>query len=293
MIFITYDSNKKTDGIGAQYQRIIGIICIAFYYNLQYVHNTIKVDGHNTNIENAEKFFGIKEYFDPVDINSYDFIYELENPKENDILEYINLYKNQNILIKILYPFNICDANPQIYVQTMPILTNLIKKLNLDLDYNYTNTNIAIHVRRGDVTKTKNNDRYISTEIIKKIINNIQEKYSNAMIYIFTEITDENKNEFQDIINNKIILKANLDDIYTINHLIFADVLIMSKSSFSYVAGLYNPNKVYYFNFWHSSLPIWHDINNLLYINEAFTNNTINYNWLYILLIIIIIYNIK
>jgi hypothetical protein len=31
----------------------------------------------------------------------------------------------------------------------------------------------------------------------------------------------------------------------------------MSKSSFSYVSGLYNDNDVYYMDFWHAKLNRW------------------------------------
>jgi hypothetical protein len=43
-----------------------------------------------------------------------------------------------------------------------------------------------------------------------------------------------------------------------------ADILVIGKSSFSYVAGLYNTNTVYYFNFWHSPLNNWINVDELL-----------------------------
>ena len=50
------------------------------------------------------------------------------------------------------------------------------------------------------------------------------------IIYIFTEITEENKNEFDLLLNDNIKLKANEDILDTFNHLMKADVLILKKS---------------------------------------------------------------
>ena len=36
MLYLTYNIDKQKDGMGAQYQRIIGIIGIAYYYNFIY-----------------------------------------------------------------------------------------------------------------------------------------------------------------------------------------------------------------------------------------------------------------
>ena len=53
---------------------------------------------------------------------------------------------------------------------------------------------------------------------------------------------------------------ADLDLLTTIEYMIKADVLVMSKSALSYVAALYNNNKVLYINFWHNKLPHWKEI---------------------------------
>jgi hypothetical protein len=39
MIYLTY--SKEINGMGAQYQRIIGIICLAMKYDCQYIHTRI------------------------------------------------------------------------------------------------------------------------------------------------------------------------------------------------------------------------------------------------------------
>ena len=38
MLYLTYDIHGMSDGLGSQYQKVIGIITIAMKYNLEYVH---------------------------------------------------------------------------------------------------------------------------------------------------------------------------------------------------------------------------------------------------------------
>jgi hypothetical protein len=82
-------------------------------------------------------------------------------------------------------------------------------------------------------------------------------QYPDSNICIFTEITPENKNEFNIFQNDQIKIVANEDVLTTLEYLIQADILIMCKSSFSYIAGLYNKNQVIYMDFWHSPMPHW------------------------------------
>ena len=58
------------------------------------------------------------------------------------------------------------------------------------------------------------------------------------------------------------------------HHLVNANVLVLAKSSFSYLAGLYNQNIVYYIDFWHTPMPNWININNM--DNENINNENIN-----------------
>jgi hypothetical protein len=290
MLYLTYNTNIWNDGMGAQYQRIIGIICISYYYNFTYVHTPLLQMEHVNKeyINTIDSFFQISNNYPNVNSITYDQIIEEENPS----IDFLNQYNNSNkkILIKIYLPFNICDNNPSIYKNNMYKFRNLIINKNLPF-YNNNNTKIAIHLRRGDVQSDSNSERYTSINDIINIIHIFKNKYPNSTFYIFTEINDNNKNEF-DVFNNDptINIKANEDVILTFNHLINADVLVICKSSFSYLAGLYNKNIVYYFDFWHSPLSNWINIKDLQN-NEHYTDlpkiNNFNFNYLIFFIIIL------
>jgi hypothetical protein len=283
MLYLTYNINTNEDGLAAQYQRIIGIICIAMHYNIKYVHTKIKHMEHIENCNPKEKnsdlskctylnhiedYFGFAKNFDSVDDYTFDEIVEESHPTHDSIQKYIN--SDQNILMKIYLPYTICEANVTIYTKAMPLLRSMMKSIPLKF-YSPNDFNIAVHVRRGDVSQVHNNNRYASTEQVMDIINNLRRIYQQGIIYIFTEITEENKNEFDSILCDNIILKANEDVIDTLNHLINADVLVLGKSSFSYLAGLYNPNIVYNVNFWHTPMPNWINVDNIAKV-ESFQN---------------------
>jgi hypothetical protein len=86
-------------------------------------------------------------------------------------------------------------------------------------------------------------------------------KYPNAVIHIFTQKSKDN-DEISKISNN-IKMYIDTDTFHTMHHLINANVLVMCKSSFSYIAALYNPNDIIYTPFWHPPLNHWLNIENL------------------------------
>lgn len=169
MLYLTYYTNIHNDGMGAQYQRIIGIICIAKYYNFIYVHSQITQMEHindMTYIKNIDNFFGIKKNFRNVNSYSYDLIINMERPSINELLSYDKKNKNKNILIKIYIPYDICENNMDIYDNGMKYLRKLINNI-VPLE----KKNIIIHIRRGDVTSNNNIDRYIDINEYNNIIN--------------------------------------------------------------------------------------------------------------------------
>jgi hypothetical protein len=128
--------------------------------------------------------------------------------------------------------------------------------------YDNTKKNIAIHIRRGDVNREKYPSRFISNEIYIDLIKKID--LSNSLIHIFSE---GNSEDFKDIIEsfpeNKFILHLNENIQLTFHNMVKADILVISKSSFSYCAGLLNENTVIanlITSWWHKPLKQWKKI---------------------------------
>jgi hypothetical protein len=128
--------------------------------------------------------------------------------------------------------------------------------------FDNTKKNIAIHIRRGDVNPQKYPGRFISNQIYIDLIKKID--LSNTLIHIFSEGKPE---DFKDIIQlfpeNKFIFHLNENIQLTFHSMVKADILILSKSSFSYCAGLLNENTIIanlITSWWHKPLKHWKKI---------------------------------
>jgi len=128
-------------------------------------------------------------------------------------------------------------------------------KLTYDKDY----INIAIHVRRGDITIGQLNKnpnllmRWQDNNYFVNVLQNLLETLDSSKkvkVYLFSQGVVEDFTEFKDIKNIEYCLGMNAEDSFL--HMIYADVLITSKSSFSYKPALLSDGiKICPSNFWH------------------------------------------
>jgi hypothetical protein len=123
---------------------------------------------------------------------------------------------------------------------------------------------IALHIRRGDVSASnKNSARYTNNaflvEKLKIITGSLNFSKQIYQIHIFSQGSENDFNEFKDFAP---VLKLNENEFETFDSLVSADILIMAKSSFSYVAALLNTGIIFYEPFWHKPLEKWIDISN-------------------------------
>jgi hypothetical protein len=118
--------------------------------------------------------------------------------------------------------------------------------------------NIVIHVRRGDIAigkeanpnlimRWQGNDYFVN--ILGNVLNSIKTDKSTA-IYLFSQGKSEDFTEFEQFENLQYCLDLNPMDSFL--HMVYADILITSKSSFSYKPALLNKGiKICPKDFWH------------------------------------------
>lgn len=137
---------------------------------------------------------------------------------------------------------------------------NAPSRANDKIIYDRSNFNIAIHVRRGDIMADPNNPnlvmRYLSNDYFEKVLSQVYQHFSESQkkpihIYFFSQGSPEDYPEFTKYSNLHWCLDMGAQDSFL--HMVYADVLITSKSSFSYKPALLNRNgiKVCPKNFWH------------------------------------------
>lgn len=128
---------------------------------------------------------------------------------------------------------------------------------NDQLIYSKENFNIAIHVRRGDIMADPTNPnlamRYLSNDYFEKVLQQVIKNIKTNKpihIYFFSQGSPNDYPEFAQYSNLHWCLDMNAQNSFL--HFVYADLLITSKSSFSYKPALLNNGvKVCPKNFWH------------------------------------------
>lgn len=196
-------------------------------------------------------------------------LFHASNAREMaDIQRIIDSYSDQKVVF-------LCEQD-QFYKEQYGLMDLLKQKFNAasarredHLVYNPTEFNIAVHVRRGDIvvgqangdpelTKRWQNNNYFSKVLHKVLMLPLIPKDRPIAIYLFSQGKESDFPEFSDFKNLHFCLDMSAMDSFL--HMVRADVLITSKSSFSYKPALLNDGiKVCPQNFWHGypQTPDW------------------------------------
>lgn len=136
---------------------------------------------------------------------------------------------------------------------------------NERLKYSKENFNIAIHVRRGDIMADPTNPnlamRYLSNDYFEKVLEQVLDHLHEPKpvhIWFFSQGKPEDYPEFAKFPNLHWCMDMGAQESFL--HMVCADLLITSKSSFSYKPALLCRGiKVCPRNFWHGypSTPDW------------------------------------
>jgi len=154
----------------------------------------------------------------------------------------------------------------QFYRDQFGVMNEIIDKFyktkareNDKLIYSKDNFNIAIHVRRGDIVQGQESNnqnilmRWQTNEYFETVLSKVIEKIKPIKpiaIYLFSQGDRKDFSVFEQFENIHFCL--DLDAQNSFLHMVYADLLITSKSSFSYKPALLNKGiKVCPRNFWH------------------------------------------
>jgi len=236
---------ERTDGFGAQFQTMICCILIAEHYGNYYIHTPIKLMEHNYN-------------------NDPTFIEKVEN--------YMNLKNNYNCLnnetnkynIKIINAIDIInkfESNINVYLhsQSLQKLKRCFWDNKNKYFFNNNKINVGVHIRVPNIHDYNNFEvelRLTPINYYFNIINQIKQKYfdKELLFHIYSQNDISDYDKF-DKTNIEFHLNENVFDTFT--GLAAANILIMSKSSFSYSAAIISDGEIYYQPFWHIPGPNW------------------------------------
>lgn len=266
-------------GIGHQMANWIAGYWFAQQFNLHFVHIPFSS-------AKWEYFLGFGEREDKIEelLNTGYIKVKLPLFDENNLAEVelqqkiIASYSNKKVVF--------VAEQDQFYKNQFGVIDSIQEKFyaatarNLDkLIYDQSHFNIAVHVRRGDIVVGQENQnpnlllRWQGNDYFVKVLENVLnslETTKRISIYVFSQGIASDFPEFSQFKNLHFCLDVNAQDSFL--NMVFADLLISSKSSFSYKPALLNKNiKVCPKEFWHG-YPIAKD---WIMANEDGTLNSI------------------
>jgi hypothetical protein len=183
---------------------------------------------------------------------------ELEPNEIEFVKKIIKSYSNKKVIF--------IAEQDQFYQNQYEVMEELKQKFytskgrNQDhLIYSKSSYNIAIHVRRGDIVleEGKYNPnlemRWQNTNYFTSVLTNVLDNLKTSKpiaVYLFSQGHENDFAEFKPFKNIHYCLQMNAQDSFL--HMVYADLLITSKSSFSYKPALIsNGIKICPQNFWH------------------------------------------
>jgi hypothetical protein len=243
----------KTDGGGAQIQAMMSVIAFCKAMNLRYVHTPMQRVEHAVGKRDAVRWealfrLGMGE----------PLIDDISNPRLplHTFLAAPHRWQ-QPVIIQAphLHPFT--DARPDIYAKISDELRRKYAGKPPVRSPSYLS--IAVHIRRGDVTLQAHPLRYTSNPKIRTaiggVVRTIERSGYGCRVSIYSEGFEE---DFSGIADCSFKLHLNGDPLDALQDMISSDILVMSKSSFSYVAALIHQGLIIYDPFWHRPMSHWH-----------------------------------
>ncbi|MFS4482688.1 hypothetical protein ACKGJY_06700 [Hyunsoonleella sp. 2307UL5-6] len=258
-IYFTAKPNEGA-GIGHQMANWIAGFWFAKYFNLDFAHIPFSSSSwetflgfgeHETTVTDLVENKGYKK----VKLPLFD---EHQIVQLSTIKRIINAYVGKRVVL--------VAEQDQFYEQQIGVIDDLQHKfynatarINDNVVYDKKYCNVAIHVRRGDIVvwktqrQSSNVERWQSNDYFVNTLNNVLQQMDTEKqikIYLFSQGKESDFPEFKKFDNIIYCLDMSAQDSFL--HMVFADVLITSKSSFSYKPALLNKGlKIVPPDFWH------------------------------------------
>ena len=298
-IVFSYSPGGKFDGLGAQLQRVLGINALGDYWNIKIQHDFITdIAIHPLDEIQKSKDFSVflrsVNYVVgafPIEVSESNTLYFNELRFRNVIqLFFASWWKGGKILAKITHPYFFVDANPDIYLCES---NNLFAMRLKEFRTRNLSNGIALHHRQGvgnmAVQPGQRTPREISEDGYLQVLPTYLQRKSHSYLYVFTDAPETNI-EFTPPVSQrdswvglptfdgkKMSISPNAlagltsfkeirieifrggNPLESLANMASCSVLILSRSSFGYVAALLNNQAEVWLpnDFWHRPMSGW------------------------------------
>jgi hypothetical protein len=234
-----YTNHIRDDGFGAIFQNLIFDIVFLESRGGKFVYSEIPAIDHNYSGDPdftvaLEKYMGIKEAYPPQGVNAQ--------------------------IIPFLYSYPIVEQNIDSMFNSAAfhkVRAAFYKDKVSQFDSTYMN--VAVHVRRFNTRDCRIAGSDTPDSYYLDVINKIRGKYVGTQpkplkFHIYSQGIPTS---FREYVADDVVLHLNESIQDTFTGFVFADILVTSQSSFSYVAALLSCGIIYYQKFWHPPLNHW------------------------------------
>lgn len=221
-------------------------------------------------------------YYTPAFTNSINHNYNNDIDyikKKEEMIDFENNFKiatDDCIELSKFQYISFFEKNIHLYDHSLEI--KKIKKIFKAKNKNRFDTNkknIAIHIRKNNQYDKKNIKYYkeqpgldVPNEVYKEIIFKLSDIYKNSLIHIYSQ---GDINDFNFINDKNIIFHLNDTVENTFTDFVYADILLISPSAFSYTAGLISDGIIYYLKHCHRPLNHWNIIEGYTSTRDRYT----------------------
>ena len=236
-----YTNFIGNDGFGSQYQKIIQTYIYCMHHKLDYYYCPIQKMEHN--YENDANYI----------VKIEEMINLKNNIQNGNDKKCIQINFGENVLKWFEHNIDLCHKGTYMEFIKKCFWENKSKNV-----FNNNYINIAVHIRRNNSHDKGQAGERITTpnESYLNVMNTIRNKYSEKKLK-FHIYSQGNRENFNILENDDVEFHLNEDICKTFIQLVGAEILVISPSSLSYVAGLISDGEIYYKSFWHKPCKNW------------------------------------
>lgn len=279
-LHVTYDNTAVRDGIGAQVHRILSVRALARQFGLSYLHspvarvryqgfaNQLSSDHDPDCADKWNRFLNLGHGHETPESCGIDFVREHRGVKLRLWsaawlwLQARQAQGGRHELARIKSAFPIVNRRPATFELLRDELrTQYALTPKPVVSFGSGRLQVAIHIRRGDVTpQSKYWRRFIPCSVYEQIIRQLSGASERPpAFHVFSEADPGAARHGLEELESLpgVTLHLNGDAFLAFHYLVSSDVLVLGVSSFSFVAGLYHRGLVLNFPGHNPHLPSW------------------------------------
>lgn len=247
-------SRMRWDGAGAQIVAVLSNICFAEFTNITYTHTPFIRMTHAPEGMTDEQCAEMWERH--LDLGTgMPAANELTNVRRVQVRGPQNIFNRPGTLYELDNCHAFTDRYPEHWMRTLEHMKRERwpappKRKNRMLT-------VAAHARRGDVPPSERL-RYTTNEQLFRALSSIRdallEKQISCDLHVYSEGAEH---DFASLKKLPVTLHLNGDQIRDWENLRAADILIVSRSAYSFSAALLSDGIILCPRFWHEPLPDW------------------------------------